>query len=62
MSEQGPNGRSKPDLLKSAFELGIVTVFIPALVVGIIIFSVEDFALFNAMEPLIFEWWRELFE
>ena len=52
----------KPNLLKSALEIVFVTVFIPALVVGIIIFSVEDFALFNAMEPLILEWWRELFE
>ena len=62
MSEQGPNGMPTPNLLKSALEIVFVTVFIPALVVGIIIFSVEDFALFNAMEPLIFEWWRELFE
>ena len=61
MSEQAPNGRTKPDLLKSALEIVFVTIFIPALVVGIIIFSVEDFVLFNAMEPLIFEWWRELF-
>ena len=61
MSEQGPSGKSKPDLLKSALEIVFVTIFIPALVVGIIIFSVEDFALFNAMEPLILEWWRELF-
>ena len=56
MSEQGPNGKPKPDLLKSALEIVFVTIFIPALVVGIIIFSVEDFALFNAMEPLILEW------
>ena len=62
MSEQEPNGMPKPNLLKSALEIVFVTVFIPAFVVGIIIFSVEDFALFNAMEPLIFEWWRELFE
>ena len=62
MSEQGPNGMPKPNLLKSALEIVFVTVFIPALVVGIIIFSVEDFVLFNAMEPLILEWWRELFE
>ena len=61
MSEQGQNGRPKPDLLKSALEIVFVTIFIPALVVGIIIFSVEDFVLFNAMEPLILEWWRELF-
>ena len=61
MSEQGPNRRPKPDLLKSALEIVFVTIFIPALVVGIIIFSVEDFVLFNAMEPLLLEWWRELF-
>ena len=61
MSEQGPNGRPKPDLLKSALEIVFVTIFIPALVVGIIIFSEQDFKLFNAMEPLILEWWRELF-
>ena len=61
MNEQEPNGRTKPDLLKSALEIVFVTIFIPALVVGIIIFSVEDFVLFNAMEPLILEWWRELF-
>ena len=61
MSEQGPNGKPKPDLLKSALEIVFVTIFIPALVVVVIIFSVEDFALFNAMEPLILEWWRELF-
>ena len=61
MNEQERNGRTKPDLLKSALEIVFVTIFIPALVVGIIIFSVEDFVLFNAMEPLILEWWRELF-
>ena len=61
VSNEGPNGWPKPDLLKSALEIVFVTIFIPALVVGIIIFSVEDFALFNAMEPLILEWWRELF-
>ena len=61
MSEQGPNGRPKPDLLKSALQIVFVTLFIRALVVGIIIFSVEDFALFNAMEPFILEWWRGLF-
>ena len=61
MSEQGPNGMPKPNLLKSALEIVFVTIFIPILVVGIIIFSVEDFKLFNFMEPLILEWWRELF-
>ena len=62
MSEQGPNGTPKPNLLKSTLEIVFVTIFIPILVVGIIIFSVEDFKLFNFMEPLILEWWRELFE
>jgi hypothetical protein len=61
MSEQGPNGWPKPNLYKSALEIVFVTIFIPIVVVGIMIFSVEDFALFNAMEPRILEWWRELF-
>ena len=61
MSEQGPNGWPKPNLCKSALEIVFVTIFIPILVVGILVFSVEDFALFNAMEPIIYEWWRELF-
>ena len=61
MSEQGPNGMPKPNLLKSTLEIVFVTIFIPIFVVGIIIFSVEDFKLFNFMEPLILEWWRELF-
>ena len=61
MSEQEPNGMPKPNLLKSTLEIVFVTIFIPILVVGIIIFSVEDFKLFNFMEPLILEWWRELF-
>ena len=61
MSEQGPNGWPKPNLYKSALEIVFVTIFVPILVVGILVFSVEDFALFNAMEPLILEWWEELF-
>ena len=61
MSEQGLNGVPKPNLLKSTLEIVFVTIFIPILVVGVIIFSVEDFKLFNFMEPLILEWWRELF-
>ena len=61
MSEQGRNGWPKSNLYKSALEIVFVTIFIPALVVGIIIFSEHDFKLFNAMEPLILEWWRELF-
>ena len=61
MSEQGPNGWPKPNLLKSALEIVFATIFIPILVVGIFVFTTNDFALFNAMEPLILEWWRELF-
>ena len=61
VSNEGPNGWPKPNLYKSALEIVFVTIFIPILVVGIMIFSVEDFALFNAMEPLILEWWEELF-
>ena len=61
MSEQGPNGWPKPNLVKSALEIVFVTIFIPIVVVGIMIFSVEDFALFNDMEPRILEWWEELF-
>ena len=61
MSEQGPNGWPKPNLYKSALEIVFVTIFIPILVVGITTFTTNDFALFNAMEPIILEWWRELF-
>ena len=43
MSEQGPNGWPKSNLYKSALEIVFVTIFIPALVVGIIIFSEHDF-------------------
>ena len=60
MSEQGPNGWPKPNLLKSALEIVFVTIFIPILVVGITTFTVQDFVLFNFMEPLILEWWRGL--
>ena len=62
MSEQGPNGWPKPNLLKSAMEIVFVTIFIPILVVGITTFTVQDFVLFNFMEPLILEWLEELFE
>ena len=62
VSEQGPNGWPKPNLLKSAMEIVFVTIFIPILVVGITTFTVQDFVLFNFMEPLILEWWEELFE
>ena len=62
MSEQGPNGWPKPNLLKSAMEIVFVTIFIPILVVGITTFTVQDFVLFNFMEPYILEWWRGLFQ
>ena len=45
-----------------ALEIVFVTIFIPILVVGITTFTVQDFVLFNFMEPLILEWWEELFE
>ena len=60
MSEQGPNGWPKPNLLKSTLEIVFVTIFIPILVVGITTFTVQDFVLFNLMEPFILEWWRGL--
>ena len=62
MSEQGPNGWPKPNLLRSTLEIVFVTIGIPVLVVGISTFTVQDFVLFNFMEPLILEWWEELFE
>ena len=62
MSEQGPNGWPKPNLLRSTLEIVFVTIGVPILVVGISTFTVQDFVLFNLMEPLILEWWEELFE
>ena len=59
MSEQGPNGWPKPNLLKSSLEIIFATVFIPIVVVGILVFSVEDFVLFNFMEQFILEWWND---
>ena len=59
MSEQGPNGWPKPNLLKSSLEIIFATVFIPIVVVGIVTFSVEDFVLFNFMEQFILEWWND---
>ena len=59
MSEQGPNGWPKPNLLKSTLEIIFVTTTIPILIVGIIIFSTEDFVLFNLMEGFILEWWND---
>ena len=61
VSNEGPNGWPKPNLYKSALEIVFVTIFIPILVVGITTFTVQDFVLFNFMEPLILEWWEELF-
>ena len=60
MSEQGPNGWPKPNLLKSTLEIIFVTTTIPIIVVGITIFTtVEDFKLFNLMEGFILEWWND---
>ena len=60
VSNEGPNGWPKPELLKAALERVVVTIFIRILVVGTIIFSVEDFALCNALDTLLVEWWGEL--
>ena len=60
MSNQGPNGWPKPNLLKSTLEIIFVTTTIHILIVGITIFTVEDFKLFNLMDPFILEWWRGL--
>ena len=62
MSEQGPNGWPKPNLLRSTLEIVFVTIGVPILVVGISTFTVQYFVLFNFMEPLILEWGEELFE
>ena len=62
MSEQGPYGSPKPNLLRSTLEIVFVTIGVPILVVGISTFTVQDFVLFNFMEPLILEWWEELFK
>ena len=59
MSNQGPNGWPKPNLLKSTLEIIFVTTTIPILIVGITIFSTEDFVLFNFMEQFILEWWND---
>ena len=58
MSNEGPNGWPKPNLLKSTLEIIFVTTTIPILIVGITIFSTEDFVLFNLMEGFILEWWN----
>ena len=62
MSDLGPNGWPKPNLLRSTLEIVFVTIGVPILVVGISTFTVQDFVLFNFMEPLILEWWEELFK
>jgi len=59
VSEQGPNGWPKPNLLKSSLEIIFATTTIPILIVGITIFSTEDFVLFNLMEGFILEWWND---
>ena len=59
MSNQGPNGWPKPNLLKSTLEIIFVTTTIPIRSVGITIFSTEDFVLFNLMEGFILEWWND---
>ena len=59
MSNEGPNGWPKPNLLKSTLEIIFVTTGIPIIVVGIVTFSVEDFVLFNFMEQFILEWWND---
>ena len=52
-------GWPKSNLLKSTLEIIFVTTTVPILIVGIIIFSVEDFKLFNLMEGFILEWWND---
>ena len=59
MSNEGPNGWPKPNLLKSTLEIIFVTTTVPILIVGITIFSTEDFVLFNLMEGFILEWWND---
>ena len=59
MSNQGPNGWPKPNLLKSTLEIIFVTTGIPILVVALTTFTVEDFVLFNFMEQFILEWWND---
>ena len=62
MHNEEPNRSQKYNLLKSTLEIIFVTTTVPILIVGIIIFSTEDFVLFNFMEPYILEWWRGLFQ
>ena len=55
---QEDHGWPKPNLLKSTLEVIFVTTGLPIIIVGIIIFTVEDFTLFNMMEGFILKWWR----
>ena len=55
---QEDHGWPKPNLLKSTLEVIFVTTGLPIIIVGIIIFSTENFALFNMMEGFILKWWR----
>jgi len=59
MHNEEPNGSQKYNLLKSTLEIIFVTTGIPIFIVGITIFTVEDFKLFNLMEPFILEWWND---
>ncbi len=62
MHNKEPNGSQKYNLLKSTLEIIFVTTGIPIFIVLLLIFSVEEFVLFNFMEPFILEWWRGLFQ
>ena len=59
MHNEEPNGSQKYNLLKSTLEIIFATVLIPIVVVAITIFTTNDFALFNLMEPFILEWWND---
>ena len=52
-------GWPKSNLWKSTLEVIFVTTGLPIIIVGLIIFTVEDFTLFNMMQGFILEWWRE---
>ena len=58
MHNEEPNWSQKYNLLKSTLEIIFVTTTVPILIVGITIFSTEDFVLFNLMEGFILEWWN----
>ena len=59
MHNEEPNWSQKYNLLKSTLEIIFVTTTVPILIVGITIFSTEDFVLFNLMEGFILEWWND---